>query len=80
MDSKGILFILQRYMLGDTEDHRNLFDLIEKMLEYEPSMRCNLEDAYKHPFFDKLTPQQKGLLGAPGSSDDDRARSHSLSR
>lgn len=46
-------------MMGDSDDHRQLFDLIEKMLEYDPSQRIRLYDALKHPFFDKLTPEQK---------------------
>jgi len=50
---------LYRYMMGDGEEHRQLFDLIEKMLEYDPTQRIRLYDALKHPFFDKLTPEQK---------------------
>lgn len=28
-----------------------MFDLIESMLEYEPSKRLELADSLKHPFF-----------------------------
>ena len=57
-------------MLDDGEEHRSLFDLIEKMLEYDPSQRISLHTAITHPFFDKLTPAQRS----------GRDRSHSLSR
>lgn len=33
---------LFRYQMSDTEDHCELFDLIKKMLEYEPSQRVTL--------------------------------------
>ncbi|CAJ0951176.1 unnamed protein product [Ranitomeya imitator] len=45
---------LRRYMLCDAEEHRQLFDLIESMLEYEPSKRCTLSQALKHSFFSPL--------------------------
>jgi len=50
---------LYRYMAADNDDTRNLFDLIEKMLEYEPTMRISLADALHHPFFSHLTREQK---------------------
>uniref|UniRef100_A0A0K8V4G9 Serine/threonine-protein kinase Doa n=1 Tax=Bactrocera latifrons TaxID=174628 RepID=A0A0K8V4G9_BACLA len=77
---------LFRYQMSDTEDHCELFDLIKKMLEYEPSQRVTLGDALRHPFFDKLPPHQRvGEIGnikqaiSSGSSSS-RERSHSLSR
>ncbi|MCP6116973.1 hypothetical protein NL387_27175, partial [Klebsiella pneumoniae] len=63
---------LLRYLLNNNEEARQLFDLIARMLEYEPSQRVTLRDALKHPFFNKLPPHQR--LG------NERARSHSLSR
>ncbi|XP_073816830.1 CDC like kinase darkener of apricot isoform X10 [Musca autumnalis] len=50
---------LFRYQMSDAEDHCELFDLIKKMLEYEPSQRVTLGEALRHPFFDKLPPHQR---------------------
>lgn len=44
--------INQRYLLSEAEEHHQLFDLIESMLEYEPSKRLTLADSLKHPFFE----------------------------
>lgn len=33
---------LNRYLMSDCEEHLELFDLIKKMLEYEPSQRITL--------------------------------------
>jgi serine/threonine protein kinase len=40
--------------MSDLEDHNQLFDLIQKMLEYDPAERISLVAALKHPFFDKV--------------------------
>ncbi|KPU79718.1 uncharacterized protein Dana_GF17020, isoform D [Drosophila ananassae] len=75
------LFLCQ---LSDSEDHCELFSLIKKMLEYEPSSRITLGEALRHPFFDRLPPHQRvGEMSnkqplSSGSSS--RERSHSLSR
>ncbi|PKU34659.1 dual specificity protein kinase clk2 isoform x2 [Limosa lapponica baueri] len=45
---------LRRYLTSEAEDHHRLFDLVESMLEYEPSKRITLAEALKHPFFDVL--------------------------
>ena len=76
----NVCIVFQRYMMKDSEEHRQLFDLIEKMLEYDPVHRVSLIDAMKHPFFSKLTPEQKGRnsMNDDGSGRD--TRSHSLSR
>ncbi|XP_019891534.2 serine-rich adhesin for platelets isoform X1 [Musca domestica] len=77
---------LFRYQMSDAEDHCELFDLIKKMLEYEPSQRITLGEALRHPFFDKLPPHQRLGEAAvknmqPASSgSSSRERSHSLSR
>lgn len=59
-------------MTSDDEEHRQLFDLIGKMLDYEPSERITLAEALRHPFFDKLPPAVR--------LHDVTTRSHSLSR
>ncbi|KAM4631223.1 dual specificity protein kinase CLK2 isoform 2-T2 [Polymixia lowei] len=43
---------LRRYLLSEAEEHHQLFDLIESMLEYEPAKRLALADSLKHPFFE----------------------------
>jgi len=51
-----MMLLVQRYIGADSEDHRQLFDLIEKMLEYEPSQRVRLSDAVRqHPYFQPLS-------------------------
>lgn len=62
---------LHRYMSADDDDHRLLFDLIGKMLDYEPTERITLSEALRHPFFDKLSSSERLHT---------LERSHSLSR
>ncbi|CAK9796313.1 Serine/threonine-protein kinase Doa [Anthophora plagiata] len=72
---------LHRCMLADNKEHRLLFDLIQKMLEYEPSQRITLKDALSHPFFDSLPADQRlPDVRAAGDSQQSHERSHSLSR
>lgn len=72
---------LPRYIQGDSEEHKQLFDLIEKLLEYDPQHRITLKDAIKHNFFDILTAEQKISSGHPViDNPPNRPRSHSLSR
>ncbi|XP_029020551.1 dual specificity protein kinase CLK4 isoform X2 [Betta splendens] len=42
---------LKNYMVSKSEDHLRLFDLIQKMMEYNPAKRLSLEQALRHPFF-----------------------------
>lgn len=44
----------QRYLTSEAEEHHQLFDLIESMLEYEPAKRLTLGEALQHPFFARL--------------------------
>ncbi|XP_048883634.1 dual specificity protein kinase CLK4 isoform X2 [Brienomyrus brachyistius] len=45
---------LRQYMASKRSEHEQLFDLIQKMLEYDVSKRITLDDAMKHPFFEPL--------------------------
>ncbi|KAI5624895.1 dual specificity protein kinase CLK4 isoform X1 [Silurus asotus] len=45
---------LRTYMTSKSLAHEQLFDLLEKMLEYDVSKRITLDDTIKHPFFDAL--------------------------
>ncbi|XP_070789987.1 dual specificity protein kinase CLK4 isoform X2 [Pituophis catenifer annectens] len=45
---------LKEFMHCHDKDHENLFDLIRKMLEYDPANRITLDEALQHHFFDSL--------------------------
>lgn len=38
-------------MISQDAEHELLFDLIHRMLEYDPAERITLKEALKHPFF-----------------------------
>uniref|UniRef100_A0A3P9PEK5 dual-specificity kinase n=1 Tax=Poecilia reticulata TaxID=8081 RepID=A0A3P9PEK5_POERE len=50
---------LMQYMRTNSEDEKQLFDLLGCMLEYDVSRRITLEEALWHPFFFPLRTQQK---------------------
>ncbi|XP_056152764.1 dual specificity protein kinase CLK4b isoform X2 [Lampris incognitus] len=53
---------LKQYMVSQSEDHQQLFDLIEKMMDYDPAKRLSLDQALQHPFFScyhKISSSQK---------------------
>ncbi|XP_003745131.2 dual specificity protein kinase CLK2 [Galendromus occidentalis] len=50
---------LERYISNGDDNVRDLFDLIRKMLAYDPKERLSLRKALDHPFFDKLDNRQK---------------------
>ncbi|XP_071596365.1 dual specificity protein kinase CLK1-like [Heliangelus exortis] len=50
---------LKAYMTCSTEEHCHLFDLIEKMLQYDPAERITLQEALKHPFFFPLQREKR---------------------
>ncbi|XP_058827164.1 uncharacterized protein LOC131687117 isoform X2 [Topomyia yanbarensis] len=50
---------LHRYVLAETPDHLQLFDIIRRMLEYDPANRITLGEALRHPFFAKLPLAQR---------------------
>jgi len=62
-------------MTSDTSDHRQLFDLVERMLEYDCDDRIALGDALRHPYFAKLPTSSVSTDGEQA-----RERSHSISR
>ncbi|XP_007421980.1 dual specificity protein kinase CLK4 isoform X1 [Python bivittatus] len=45
---------LKEFMHCHDKDHVNLFELIRRMLEYDPSKRITLDEALEHRFFDAL--------------------------
>lgn len=44
----------QHYLKDKGPEHLLLFDLIEKMLDYDPSSRINMKEAKRHQFFQSL--------------------------
>lgn len=64
------------------EDERQLYDLVFKMLEYDPEKRITLREALKHPFFYRLprsSLSSSSSLGSGVSGREERS-SHSISR
>ena len=51
--------VLQRYMVSNDETSEKMFDLISRMLEYEPSQRIQLSKALEHPFFEAIPANQR---------------------
>lgn len=45
--------------MSDSEDHLLLFDLVMKMLAYDPNERISLDEALRHPFFDAIPPHNR---------------------
>lgn len=52
----------QREMLSNEREHIRLFDLIERMLDYEPTSRITLGEALKHNYFDDLQPNERFVM------------------
>jgi len=52
---------LKRSFLGKKDDqcHRDLYDLVAQMLEYDPAERLTLKEALKHPFFTRPFSERK---------------------
>ena len=53
--------------LSDTKSELEaMYDLIARMLDYDPQSRISLKDALRHPFFDKLAYTHPGSLPENG--------------
>ncbi|XP_069480426.1 dual specificity protein kinase CLK3 isoform X2 [Ambystoma mexicanum] len=63
---------LETYMLQESLEHMQLFDLLKRMLAYEPSMRITLQEALSHPFFAGLTQEERTLCGRSSNRDPSR--------
>ncbi|XP_051533461.1 dual specificity protein kinase CLK4-like isoform X1 [Myxocyprinus asiaticus] len=50
---------LKQYMSSKTPEHELLFDLLQKMMEYDSSKRITLEQAIGHPFFNQLRKERR---------------------
>lgn len=46
-----VVLLHQRYLTSNNKDHEQLFDLVEKMLDYDPAKRLTLDRCLQHPFF-----------------------------
>ncbi|XP_041929474.1 dual specificity protein kinase CLK4 isoform X2 [Alosa sapidissima] len=49
----------KEYMTSRSPEHRQLFDLIQRMLEYDVTQRITLNEALSHPFFKNIRKSRK---------------------
>ncbi|NXQ90694.1 CLK3 kinase, partial [Nyctibius grandis] len=54
---------LRTYRLCNSQEHRQFFDLLRRMLEFDPSQRITVSEALLHPFFAPLSAEEKMLCG-----------------
>ncbi|XP_075062060.1 dual specificity protein kinase CLK3-like [Mixophyes fleayi] len=67
---------LRSYMTEDTPEHREFFDLLEKMLQYDPTLRITPSEALEHPFFNNLSPEERNCVARHlGISEDEENNS-----
>ncbi|NXT75829.1 CLK1 kinase, partial [Zapornia atra] len=50
---------LKELMTCHDSEHENFFNLLQKMLEYDPAKRITLQEALQHPFFLPLKPEKR---------------------
>ncbi|XP_007436922.1 dual specificity protein kinase CLK3 isoform X1 [Python bivittatus] len=60
---------LQTYMLHDSSEHLQLFNLMRQMLEFDPAERITFAEALHHPFFNGLSPEERRLTCRDSSRD-----------
>ncbi|XP_056398522.1 dual specificity protein kinase CLK3-like [Hyla sarda] len=58
---------LGTYKKEDSSEHAEFFDLLQRMLEYSPALRITMDEALRHPFFSRLTPEERKLGGSTSS-------------
>uniref|UniRef100_G1QD46 dual-specificity kinase n=1 Tax=Myotis lucifugus TaxID=59463 RepID=G1QD46_MYOLU len=67
-DSSDVQYVMENdtplksYMLQDSLEHVQLFDLMRRMLEFDPAQRITLAEALLHPFFAGLTAEERSFL------------------
>ncbi|XP_066492711.1 dual specificity protein kinase CLK3 isoform X2 [Tiliqua scincoides] len=60
---------LQTYMLQDSSEHAQLFNLMRQMLAFDPAHRITFAEAMLHPFFTGLSPEERRLSCRDSSRD-----------
>ncbi|NXF35965.1 CLK3 kinase, partial [Nyctibius bracteatus] len=61
--------LFQTYMLHNSREHIQFFDLLRRMLEFDPSQRITVSEALLHPFFACLSAEEKMLCGQDARRD-----------
>ncbi|XP_048375694.1 dual specificity protein kinase CLK3 [Sphaerodactylus townsendi] len=60
---------LQTYMLHDSSEHLQLFNLMRQMLAFDPAQRITFSEALLHSFFAGLSPDERRLTCRDSSRD-----------
>ncbi|KAM3827967.1 dual specificity protein kinase CLK3 isoform 3-T3 [Vipera latastei] len=64
-----IHLLSQTYMLHNSTEHLQLFNLMMQMLEFDPAQRITFGEALLHPFFAGLSPEERRLTCRDSSRD-----------
>lgn len=72
----------QRYPLSSSigQEEVGLYDLVIRMLDYDPTFRMTLKEALRHSFFDKVSKLSKGLTRSLSYQQPPTMANSSLSR